>query len=118
MEKNWLIVSIPDYCFFNNLEYEKTEMRENIILSHEDFNNSLKDHISKTASKVDIDITANAVYFIMKQHCLTSCDSTTYVDIINIVSEVLDDLIDGYGWKQMEVHACACKLNTLLKKCT
>ena len=80
-------------------------------MKQSDFLYNLKEHISQTASMKDPSVTANVVYFIIKQHPLIKDNQRTY---IKTLKEIKAHLVENFGWRMLEVHSCFCRLNKLL----
>lgn len=74
---------------------------------------TIQNHIGKTANEVNPQKTANAIYFIFKQNNINCWTGKTYVSVLKSVKSYLKD---EFHWSWMEVHACFCHLNSLLKK--
>lgn len=74
--------------------------------------NDLKEYIGKSANKKNTQITANAIYFMFKQHSVSIDNKSSYN---NILKEVKKCLSVDFGWSMVEIHACFCKLSELLK---
>lgn len=72
----------------------------------------LKEYIGKNANQKIPDKTANAIYFIFKQHSISIDGRKAYN---NILKEVKKCLSEDFGWSMVEIHACFCKLSELLK---
>jgi hypothetical protein len=72
----------------------------------------LKEYIGKSANQKNPDKTANAIYFIFKQHSVSIDSKKAYS---NILKEVKNCLSVDFGWSMVEIHACFCKLSELLK---
>ena len=72
----------------------------------------LEKHIRKTAGLKRPKTTANAIYFIFKQNAVSIDDRKIYSKTLKGIKEYLS--VD-FGWSMVEIHACFCELNNLLK---
>ena len=75
------------------------------------FLNQVNNHISKTASKKNPNLTANAVYFIIKQMSINIAFKRNYV---TSVKQIKTYLMEEFEWNMTEIHMFLGKLNKLL----
>lgn len=73
---------------------------------------SLKEHIGKTAVYKIPQVTATAIYFIFKQNAVSIDNRRTYTVVLKEMKKYLSG---DFGWSMVEIHACFCELNRLLK---
>ncbi|HUS48915.1 MAG TPA: hypothetical protein VMZ91_02015 [Candidatus Paceibacterota bacterium] len=71
----------------------------------------IKKYVSQTAQHKNPNVTANAMYFIIKQHNSSIKSRKTYISIFKKVKEML---VESFDWRMIEIHKCFCELNKLM----
>ena len=74
------------------------------------FLEELKEYISKTAYQKNPQITANSIYFMIKQYPAITTNQRSYIKILKKVKKML---LNDFEWRIVEIHKCFCILNKL-----
>lgn len=77
-------------------------------MRQKEFLEKLEKLVSATAYKKNPQITAGAIYFVMKQHPEVVGKARTYVKSMKKIKVLLSE---KYGWSMSEIHKCFCKVN-------
>jgi len=81
-------------------------------MKQKDFLSKLKSYVSLTAHHQLPKITANAIYFVSKQHPTNIVNKRSYVKILK---EIKTMLYKNFGWSMTKIHKCFCLLNKLME---
>jgi len=83
---------------------------QKVAMRRTKFLEELKEYISKSAQYKNIEVTANSIYFMIKQNPVITHKQRSYIKILKEIKKMLSS---DFGWSMIEIHKCFCTLNSL-----